>query len=147
MTAYFESSKELFDALDKIDAGNYMDFFAVCEAPPFKSLLIQNLIREVNGKEQSFLSIRDIEILPQYRGKGHFKKIFDIIESKKVPFYFDDVVNPKLDSYLNKKGYKINRTEKYGNAIYSRYKEQSDFVLKNENLSSGSETKNKPYHP
>lgn len=119
---YLIDFSNFFTSLEKIDSENFDKFFMVSKNIPFQSLLIQNVKRNVNNKEISFLAIRDFKLLPDYQKQGIFSKVISIIESKKIPFIVDDIINPMLDIWLTKRDYISLETEKYSHIIKSRYK-------------------------
>lgn len=114
--------EELLTEIKKIDESNYKSTFLIgLDIYPIKKILIQTLVRIVNNEEIHFIGIRDIEIYQKEKSKGTFKHIISIFENKNVPFIIDDIVNYKLDSYLEQKGYLKLTYTKYENKIISRY--------------------------
>lgn len=119
---YLIDFNDFFISLEKINSENFETFFMVSKNAPFQSLLIQNVKRNLNNKEISFLAIRDFKLLPEFRNQGIFSKTIAIIESKEIPFIVDDIINPMLDIWLTKRDYISLETEKYSHIIKSRYK-------------------------
>lgn len=114
--------EELLTEIKKIDESNYKSTFLLgLDIYPIKKILIQTLIRIVDNEEIYFVGIRDIEIDEKEKSKGTFKYIISIFENKNLPFIIDDIVNYKLDSYLEQKGYLKLTYTKYENEIISRY--------------------------
>ncbi len=114
---------EFLNNLDLINNENYENFFLlVMDAPPVKKALIQTVEREINGKMCKFLAIKDIEIFEEFRRKGHFKEIISIIESKKIPFMVDDIINEDLNIFLRNKKYNILNYKKHSQIVTSRFK-------------------------
>lgn len=113
----------LLTHLKSINNENYQNFFIlVKEAPPVKKALIQTIEREINGKMYKFLAIKDIEIYEESRRKGYFKEIISIIESKKIPFMIDDIINEDLNIFLRNKKYEILNYKKHSQIVTSRFK-------------------------
>jgi hypothetical protein len=119
---YLTDFENFFSSLEQIDSINFEAFFMVSKNTPFQSLLIQNIKRNLNNEEISFLAIRDFKLLPEFQNKGIFTKTISIIESKKIPFMVDDIINPKLDVWLSERKYIYLETEKYSHVVKSRYK-------------------------
>jgi hypothetical protein len=120
---YYKNYHKLMRDMEQINFQNYMNFFAVWGGgEPFKDLLIQCLIRDVDNHRIEFLAIRNIEVLPEYKNKGYFKRILSLLEHKDIPLYFDDVVSEKLNNYLTQRGYRQNTTEKNNHIIHSRFR-------------------------
>jgi len=119
---YLIDFNDFFISLEKINSENFETFFMVSKNAPFQSLLIQNVKRNLNNKEISFLAIRDFKLLPEFQNQGIFSKTIAIIESKEIPFIVDDIINPMLDIWLTKRDYISLETEKYSHIIKSRYK-------------------------
>lgn len=119
---YLIDFNDFFASLEKINSENFENFFMVSKNSPFQSLLIQNVKRNLNNKEISFLAIRDFKLLPKFQNQGIFSKTIAIIESKEIPFIVDDIINPILDIWLTKRDYISLETEKYSHIIKSRYK-------------------------
>lgn len=114
--------EELLTEIKKIDESNYKSTFLIgLDIYPIKKILIQTLVRIVDNEEIHFIGIRDIEIDEKEKSKGTFKHIISIFENKNVPFIVDDIINYKLDSYLEQKGYLKLTYTKYENEIISRY--------------------------
>lgn len=72
----------------------------------FKSLSVQPVSRVINEKTMLFLAIKDIDIHPDYRSQKLFTKLLDILESKGIPVFVDDIINHRLFTYLHNRGYK-----------------------------------------
>ncbi len=73
-------------------------------------------------KIYKFLAIKDIEIYAEFRRKGYFKEIISIIESKKIPFMIDDIINEDLNIFLRNKKYEILNYKKHSQIVTSRFK-------------------------
>lgn len=86
-----------------------------------EELLVQPLYRNINGKEITFLSIRNIKIKDEYKSRKLFTEFVDKIESLKIPILFHDIVNENLIPFFEKRGYKILKEKKYNNEIISMY--------------------------
>ncbi|MDI6976190.1 hypothetical protein [Serratia sp. Se-RSBMAAmG] len=72
----------------------------------FKSLSIQPVSRVVDDNLMSFLAIKDIDIHPDYRSQKLLTQLLDILESKSIPVFVDDIINHRLFTYLHDRGYK-----------------------------------------
>lgn len=120
---YLKNYEEVKQALNEINAENYTDFLLLAvDAGPIQKIFIQRLTREINGKPVDFLSIRDVIINPDERGKQIFSNILDMLEKKQIPIMIDDIINDKLDSHLMKNGYISYNHLKNGIKTRSRYK-------------------------
>lgn len=120
---YLKNYEEVKQALNEINAENYTDFLLLAvDAGPIQKIFIQRLTREINGKAVDFLSIRDVIINPDERGKQIFSNILDMLEKKQIPIMIDDIINDKLDSHLMKNGYISYNHLKNGIKTRSRYK-------------------------
>lgn len=121
---YLEKIEDFFGELEKINKNNFCDFFMVAKCPPFETLLIQKLVRNVNGVDTSFFGVRDFKLLKDSQGKGIFTRMLEILERNKVPVLIDDIINPKLEIWLSKRGYEPLITQKYNQKINSRFKKE-----------------------
>lgn len=119
---YLKNFDDFYPEIRKITKDNFGDFFMVSRAEPFESLLIQRLNRQVNQKEQTFLSIRDFKLRKDFQGKGIFTNTLQILESNQIPILIDDIINPKLEHWLMNRGYESLKTSKYNQTINSRFK-------------------------
>lgn len=121
---YLEKIEDFFTELEKVDKNNFCDFFMVSKCSPFETLLIQKLVRNVNGVDTSFFGVRDFKLLKDSQGKGIFTRMLEILERNKVPVLIDDIINPKLEIWLSKRGYEPLITQKYNQKINSRFKKE-----------------------
>lgn len=102
-----------FTFFDDLSLDNYTDFSlfnsdikADHDLHLFESLSIRLTLKDVEGRECSFLSIEDINIHPDYRSKQLLTRLLDILESKNIPLFMDDIINHRLFKYLHGRGYK-----------------------------------------
>ena len=72
----------------------------------FKSLSIQPVSRVIDDNPVSFLAIKDIDIHPDYRSQKLLTQLLDMLESKSIPVFVDDIINHRLFTYLHDRGYK-----------------------------------------
>lgn len=93
------------------------------ETSMIKELLVQNLERHINGKKITFLSIRNIVLKEDFKGKGYFSKFLMELESLNVNIMFHDVINPRLMNFLKTKNFKEYKEKKYEDEVISLYKE------------------------
>lgn len=88
----------------------------------FDELCITTLHRNIENKEVTFISIKDINIKKEYRTQKIFRNIISEIESLNVNVMVDDIINHRLFSFLYKLGYKPLKYNQYGGWIRSMYK-------------------------
>lgn len=119
---YLKNFQDFYTELETITKDNFGDFFMVSRSEPFESLLIQRLIRPINQKEYTFLAIRDFKLNKHFQGKGIFTNTLGILERNQIPILIDDIINPKLEQWLMKRGYEPLKTSKYSQTINSRFK-------------------------
>lgn len=72
----------------------------------FNSLSIQNVLRKSDEENTYFLAIKCIELKEEYRSQFLFRKTLEILESKNIPIFVDDIINEKLFTFLANRGYK-----------------------------------------
>lgn len=119
---YLTKFDDFYKELQKVNSQNYDNFFMVSKTEPFETLLIQKLTREVNGKEEIFFGVRDFKLKKEFQGQGIFTNMLMILEANEVPILIDDIINPKLEDWLFKRGYQSLITQKYDQKINSRFK-------------------------
>ena len=119
---HITNQEQLINLLSNIKENEWENVFITGCTEIFNKILIQPLIRVVENQTHTFLSVRVIEIQSEQQGKGYFKQIYQILSSYHLPLLFDNVVNHKLDQFLDKEGFKSLITEKYDCIIKSRYK-------------------------
>lgn len=88
----------------------------------FDKLYITTLHRNIQNKEITFISIKDIDIKKEYRTQNIFSNIVSEIEALNVNVMVDDIINHRLFSFLYKLGYKPLKYNQYGGWIRSMYK-------------------------
>lgn len=88
----------------------------------FDKLYMTTLNRNIEGKEITFISIRDIDIKKEYRTQNIFKNIINELEKLNINIMIDDIINHRLFSFLYKLGYKPLKYNQYGGWIRSMYK-------------------------
>ncbi len=94
----------------------------------FEKLLVQELKREVNGQQVSFLAIRDVRLKEELRGNGYFKAFFEQLNELNIPLMFHDVLNERLQNFLLKHDYKIYKEVKNEQELTSCYKMVDELV-------------------
>lgn len=72
----------------------------------FKSLNIEPVSTVVDDNPMLFLAIKDIDIHPDYRSKKLLTQLLNILESKGIPIFVDDIINHRLFTYLHDRDYK-----------------------------------------
>lgn len=66
---------------------------------------LQKFVREINGKDVEFFGISNIKFKEENRRKGKFKEIILTLEEKNFPVIVNDIINPIVDDFLNKRGW------------------------------------------
>lgn len=125
MNPIVNSLSELLERLQKDVLNNDIGLYITDrgnENSLFEELLVQELLRVVNSKEESFLAIRNIVLKKQYQSLGLFTEFLEVLEKLNVNLMFHDVVNKKLFSFLQKRGYKQFFEVKSGHDVTSLYK-------------------------
>ena len=92
----------------------------------FEKLLVQELIRDINGKDESFLAIRNIVLKENLRHQGLLTVFLSELEKLNVNIMFHDVVNNKLLNFLEKREYLHLFEVKSEHPINSLYKMKKD---------------------
>lgn len=108
MNPIVNSLSELLERLQQDVVNNDIGLYITDRANEnsfFDELLVQELIRVVNSQEESFLAIRNIVLKKQYQSIGLFTDFLEQLEKLNVNLMFHDVVNKKLFSFLQKRGY------------------------------------------
>lgn len=105
---------------DKVFTGLYIAKDS--EDSLLEELLVQPLVRKINGKEVTFLSIRNVVLKEQYKGKKLFTDFVQELESLKTPLIFHDIVNDKLLPFFGGRGYKMHKEKKYEQEVVSMYR-------------------------
>ena len=68
----------------------------------FEELLIQSMVRFVNGQNVKFIAIRNIKLKPEFKNKGQFTKFIESLISLKRPLLIHDIVNDSLIDFFLK---------------------------------------------
>ena len=68
----------------------------------FEELLIQSMVRFVNGQSIKFIAIRNIKLKPEFKNKGQFTKFIESLISLKRPLLIHDIVNDSLIDFFLK---------------------------------------------
>ena len=68
----------------------------------FEELLIQSMVRFVNGQNIKFIAIRNIKLKQEFKNKGHFTKFIESLISLKRPLLIHDIVNGSLIDFFLK---------------------------------------------
>jgi hypothetical protein len=68
----------------------------------FEELLIQSMVRFVNGQNIKFIAIRNIKLKPEFKNKGQFTKFIESLISLKRPLLIHDIVNDSLIDFFLK---------------------------------------------
>ena len=68
----------------------------------FEELLIQSMVRFVNGQSIKFTAIRNIKLKPEFKNKGQFTKFIESLISLKRPLLIHDIVNDSLIDFFLK---------------------------------------------
>lgn len=105
---------------DKVFTGLYIAKDS--EDSLLEELLVQPLVRKINGKEVTFLSIRNVVLKEQYKGKKLFTDFVQELENLKTPILFHDIVNDKLIPFFGGRGYKMHKEKKYEQEVVSMYR-------------------------
>ena len=68
----------------------------------FEELLIQSMVRFVNGQNVKFIAIRNVKLKQEFKNKGHFTKFIESLISLKRPLLIHDIVNDSLIDFFLK---------------------------------------------
>jgi len=109
----FEELEKFLTLINKVDNENYQSF-SLFEPElkhlhgihMFDSLSLQPVLREIEGNQIKFIAIKCIELKEPYRSKQVFRQILNILESKNIPIFIDDILNNRLFQFLTDRGYK-----------------------------------------
>lgn len=109
----FEELEKFLTLINKVDNENYQSF-SLFEPElkhlhgihMFDSLSLQPVLREIEGNQIKFIAIKCIELKEPYRSKQVFRQILNILESKNIPIFIDDILNNSLFQFLTDRGYK-----------------------------------------
>lgn len=88
----------------------------------FEKLLIQELKRNIDGKDVILIAIRNIELKPEFKSKKLFTNFVKNLELLKSPIIFHDLINERLVKFLSEKKYLLLEEKKYGEIVRSMYK-------------------------
>lgn len=88
----------------------------------FEELLVQPLVREIEGVKIRFLSIRNIKLKDNYKSKKLFTNFVKQLENLYIPIMFHDVVNKKLVTFFERNNYYVLHERKYNASVVSYYK-------------------------
>jgi hypothetical protein len=122
---FVKNFEELFANIMKdIKEDGYVSLYIAdkSEESIFEKILVQELKRNVKGKEISFVGIRNIVLKPNFKSKKLFTKFVENLETLNVPLMFHDIINEKLIPFFNKKGYSLYKEKKYEQLVTSMYK-------------------------
>lgn len=93
----------------------------VAETDVFDKLLIQDLVREVNGREIRFMALRNIVVKEKERNKGYFKKVVQTMLDTGRPVLLDDIINNNVYSMVKGLGFKNYAYTKRGKRCHCLY--------------------------
>lgn len=124
-----EQLSNFFEIINKVDNTNYQSF-SLFESELkhmygidlFTALSIQTVIREIEGEQVKFIAVKCIELKEKYRSQKIFNKLLDILESKNIPIFIDDILNNRLFEFLTKRGYKNLKHKSFHGWKRSMYK-------------------------
>lgn len=68
----------------------------------FEELLIQSMVRFINGQNIKFIAIRNIKLKPEFKSNGQFTKFIESLISLKRPLLIHDIVNDSLVDFFLK---------------------------------------------
>lgn len=109
----FEELEKFLTLINKINNENYQSFSLfepelkhLHEIHMFNSLSLQPVLREIEGNQIKFIAIKCIELKEVYRSKQVFSQIINMLESKNIPIFIDDILNNRLFQFLTDRGYK-----------------------------------------
>ena len=68
----------------------------------FEELLIQSMVRFINGHDVKFIAIRNIKLKPEFKSNGQFTKFIESLISLKRPLLIHDIVNDSLVDFFLK---------------------------------------------
>lgn len=75
----------------------------------FKELHVQSLVRDVDyakyQQSQYFIGIKNISL--NEKGTGQFTKFLEKLETLGYPIMIHDIINSRLDAFLEKRGYAL----------------------------------------
>lgn len=118
---YIKDDETLSAYLDGLKECPLDEIVAVAETDKVEKFMLQPLVRQINGRSQTFLSLRNIKINPNLQRQGIFKGILKRLIDSGHPLLLDDVINTKLEAYLKREGWIQLKTQKYGEDVISYY--------------------------
>lgn len=122
MSPFVNSFKELIEKIRKdfLDEGSFGIYISRNDdSSIFEELLVQELIRNVDGQDVVFLALRNIVLKEQFKGHKLLSSFLSELEEMNCNIMFHDIINPKLYAFLEKRGYVIFQEEKYDHQIKS----------------------------
>lgn len=109
------------DVVEFLDNLTPTSFLIVEKAYPIEKMHIQSLIREVDGKNLNFISIRNIQINQKERRKGTMSFILEKMKKSGLNVWIDDIINDDFFNYLISEGYTARFYEKQHCKIRAAY--------------------------
>lgn len=109
------------DVVEFLDNLTPNSFLIVEKAYPIEKMHIQSLIREVDGKDLNFISIRNIQINEKERRKGTMSFILEKMKKSGLNVWVDDIINDDFFNYLISEGYTAQFYEKQNCKIRAAY--------------------------
>lgn len=84
-------------------------------------ILMQYFVRNINGQEYKLFGIWNIDIHPEYRGQGYFKKIIETLENSSYNVCVNNIVNDDVLNFLKKRNWSFVSFQKegYGEVLMS----------------------------
>lgn len=120
-TVYIKDDETLDTYLAGLRECPLDEIVAVAETDKVEKFMLQPLVRQINGRAQTFLSLRNIKINPNLQRQGIFKGILKRLIDSGHPLLLDDVINSNLEAYLQREGWIQLKTKKYGEDVVSYY--------------------------
>lgn len=109
------------DVVEFLDNLTPTSFLIVEKAHPIEKMHIQSLMREFDGKDLNFISIRNIQINEKERRKGTMSFILEKMKKSGLNVWVDDIINDDFFNYLISEGYTALFYEKQNCKIRATY--------------------------
>jgi hypothetical protein len=109
------------DVVEFLDNLTPTSFLIVEKAHPIEKMHIQSLMREIDGKDLNFISIRNIQINEKERRKGTMSFILEKMKKSGLNVWVDDIINDDFFNYLISEGYTALFYEKQNCKIRAAY--------------------------
>lgn len=123
MNPFVNDFNELYTKLkESVSKDSFVFVNAESQNSIFEKLLVQTLVRTINGNSIKFIGVRVVELKPEYKSNGEFTKFIDLLIGLKHPILIHDIVNDRLIEFFYERKFGLNTETKYGKTLLNMFR-------------------------